>query len=99
VKASFCLRNAQGTPQKLGQAALGVWPRVDYQAIFKSPRQCHDRPSQAFTFLRYPATMLFSFSVFVSALIAGASASNVLELTPDNFDSIVGQGKPALVEL
>ncbi|KAF9471225.1 protein disulfide isomerase [Pholiota conissans] len=42
--------------------------------------------------------MLFSFSIFVSALIAGASASNVLELTPDNFDSIVGQGQPALVE-
>ena len=26
-------------------------------------------------------------------------ASNVIELTPANFDSVVGQGKPALVEL
>ncbi|KAF8910667.1 protein disulfide isomerase [Gymnopilus junonius] len=42
--------------------------------------------------------MLFSFSVFVSALIAGASASNVLELDTSNFDSVIGKGKPALVE-
>lgn len=26
-------------------------------------------------------------------------ASNVVELTPANFDAVVGQGKPALVEL
>lgn len=29
----------------------------------------------------------------------GALASNVLELTPDNFDEVIGQGKPGLVEL
>ena len=38
-----------------------------------------------------------TFAALVS--LAGALASNVVELTPDNFDSIVGQGKPALVEL
>ena len=39
-------------------------------------------------------------TVFAAALSFGAAfASNVLELTPDNFDEIVGQGKPALVEL
>ncbi|KAF4614116.1 hypothetical protein D9613_007821 [Agrocybe pediades] len=42
--------------------------------------------------------MLFSFSFVVSALIAGASASNVIDLDPSNFDSVVGKGKPALVE-
>lgn len=59
--------------------------------IYKSPRQCGQG--------LHPATMLLSISVFVSALLAGASASNVLDLVPDNFDSIVGQGTPALVEL
>jgi protein disulfide-isomerase A6 len=42
--------------------------------------------------------MLLSFSVFLSALVAGASASNVLDLDPSNFDDFVGKGKPALVE-
>jgi len=31
-------------------------------------------------------------------LVATASASNVIDLTPANFDSIIGKGKPALVE-
>jgi protein disulfide-isomerase A6 len=43
--------------------------------------------------------MRLSFAVVSSFFIAVVSASNVLELTPDNFDQIVGQGKPALVEL
>lgn len=38
------------------------------------------------------AAGLVSFSTLVQA-------SNVIDLTPANFDSIVGQGKPALVEL
>jgi len=42
--------------------------------------------------------MRFSFSFVASVLIAGVSASNVLELTPDNFDSVIGKGKPGLVE-
>ncbi|KIM39834.1 hypothetical protein M413DRAFT_29010 [Hebeloma cylindrosporum] len=42
--------------------------------------------------------MRFSIPFFLSALAAGASASNVLDLGPDNFDSIIGKGKPALVE-
>ncbi|KAJ7707688.1 disulfide isomerase [Mycena rosella] len=39
------------------------------------------------------------FSLF-AAIIAAAvvSASNVLELTPANFDTVIGQGKPGLVE-
>jgi protein disulfide-isomerase A6 len=40
--------------------------------------------------------MLLSFISF--AFIAVASASNVVELNPSNFDSIIGQGRPALVE-
>ncbi|KAF8896355.1 protein disulfide isomerase [Infundibulicybe gibba] len=36
--------------------------------------------------------------LFLAALIAGASASNVIDLTPDNFDTVIGQGKPGLVE-
>lgn len=49
----------------------------------------------------FPFTMKFSLSVFaaVAAFVGSAYASNVVELTPDNFDSIVGKGKPALVEL
>lgn len=41
--------------------------------------------------------MLFSYTL-VFSILATASASNVLELTPDNFDSVIGKGKPALVE-
>ncbi|KAH9923470.1 protein disulfide isomerase [Epithele typhae] len=38
-------------------------------------------------------------TLFAAALSIGAAfASNVLELTPDNFDEHVGKGKPALVE-
>lgn len=40
----------------------------------------------------------FTFFTAVVAL-GGAWASNVLDLTPDNFDDVVGKGKPALVEL
>ncbi|KAI0353851.1 protein disulfide isomerase [Trametes cingulata] len=43
--------------------------------------------------------MRFSFALFATVLsIGSAFASNVLELTPDNFDEHVGKGKPALVE-
>ncbi|KAF8825131.1 hypothetical protein HHX47_DHR7000598 [Lentinula edodes] len=43
--------------------------------------------------------MKLSFSLFVTALLTGASASNVLELNPDTWDDVVGLGKPGLVEL
>jgi len=52
--------------------------------------------------------VLFSFSISISALLVAAHGadndipggpSNVLELTPDNFDIHIGKGKPALVEL
>lgn len=42
--------------------------------------------------------MLFSFSLFAAALFAGAQASNVLELVPDNFEQHALAGKPGLVE-
>ncbi|TFK40373.1 thioredoxin-like protein [Crucibulum laeve] len=42
--------------------------------------------------------MKFSLSLFAAALVAGVSASNVIDLTPANFDDVVGKGKPALVE-
>ncbi|KAI9062013.1 protein disulfide isomerase [Trametes sanguinea] len=43
--------------------------------------------------------MRFSFTLFATVLSVGSAfASNVLELTPDNFDEHVGKGKPALVE-
>ncbi|KAL1739325.1 thioredoxin-like protein [Schizophyllum fasciatum] len=38
------------------------------------------------------------FSVALAALFTAVSASNVIDLTPDTFDSVVGQGKPGLVE-
>ncbi|KAL9714096.1 hypothetical protein Ac2012v2_002404 [Leucoagaricus gongylophorus] len=42
--------------------------------------------------------MKLSFVVVSSFFTAIVTASNVVELTPDNFDNIIGQGKPALVE-
>ena len=42
--------------------------------------------------------MLLRSSLFAT-FVAAVAASNVLELNPDNFDEIIGQGKPALVEL
>ncbi|PCH35051.1 disulfide isomerase [Wolfiporia cocos MD-104 SS10] len=43
--------------------------------------------------------MKFTIGLFAAVIsLGGALASNVIELDPDNFDSIVGQGKPALVE-
>lgn len=43
--------------------------------------------------------MKFSLSILSLSLLAGAYASNVLDLNPTNFDSVIGQGKPGLVEL
>jgi protein disulfide-isomerase A6 len=42
---------------------------------------------------------LISLSLFATALFAGVQASNVIDLTPENFDKVVGKGKPGLVEL
>ncbi|KAI0783773.1 protein disulfide isomerase [Abortiporus biennis] len=43
--------------------------------------------------------MKFSLGLFTALVsFGGALASNVLELTPDNFDEHVGKGQPALVE-
>ncbi|KAI9439976.1 disulfide isomerase [Lactarius indigo] len=42
--------------------------------------------------------MKFSLSILSLSLLAGAYASNVLDLDPTNFDSVIGQGKPGLVE-
>lgn len=41
--------------------------------------------------------MRLSLSLF-AALLSGAAASNVLELVPDNWDTVIGAGKPGLVE-
>ncbi|TFK75236.1 protein disulfide isomerase [Pluteus cervinus] len=41
--------------------------------------------------------MKFSFSV-LAALLTSVAASNVVELTPANFDQVVGKGVPTLVE-
>jgi protein disulfide-isomerase A6 len=43
--------------------------------------------------------MQLSFSLFAAALLAGVQASNVLDLVPGNFDTVIGKGKPGLVEL
>lgn len=44
--------------------------------------------------------MKFTLSVSAVSLVALAqlALANVIDLTPENFDSIVGTGKPALVE-
>lgn len=43
--------------------------------------------------------MKYSPSLFVAALVASVSASNVLELDTSNWDNFVGRGKPGLVQL
>lgn len=44
--------------------------------------------------------MRFHVSILASLLAGiGVFASNVVDLVPDTFDSIIGQGTPALVEL
>lgn len=43
--------------------------------------------------------MKFPVSILSLSLLAGAFASNVLDLDSSNFDSVIGQGKPGLVEL
>ncbi|KAJ9102043.1 hypothetical protein QFC19_004971 [Naganishia cerealis] len=42
--------------------------------------------------------VLSAFTFFAIAFVACVRASNVVTLTTDNFDQIIGQGKPALVE-
>ncbi|KAF9468074.1 protein disulfide isomerase [Collybia nuda] len=42
--------------------------------------------------------MLLPFSFLFVAFVAGTSASNVVDLDSDNFDSVIGKGKPGLVE-
>ncbi|ESK94635.1 disulfide isomerase [Moniliophthora roreri MCA 2997] len=42
--------------------------------------------------------MRLSFCLFGAAIIAGVSASNVIDLSPENWDDVVGKGKPGLVE-
>ncbi|KAF8135066.1 thioredoxin-like protein [Boletus edulis] len=42
--------------------------------------------------------MRFLLSLLFAGSLAAVSASNVLELGPDNFDAVIGKGKPALVE-
>ncbi|KAL0580969.1 hypothetical protein V5O48_001061 [Marasmius crinis-equi] len=37
-------------------------------------------------------------SLLFASIIAGVSASNVIDLSPDNWDDVVGHGKPGLVE-
>jgi protein disulfide-isomerase A6 len=43
--------------------------------------------------------MKLSLSLLLAGLLAGVSASNVLDLDASNFDSAIGNGKPGLVEL
>ena len=40
---------------------------------------------------------IFSFLACVSSVLNLVAASNVIDLTPANFDEIVGAGRPALV--
>lgn len=50
--------------------------------------------------LFHTITMRATIPFFVAGFwAAAAAASNVIDLTPANFDEIVGTGKPALVEL
>ena len=54
-------------------------------------------PRQFSTLLHH--TMRTVSWILAAVLAAPALASNVLEVNSKNFNSIIGQGKPALVEL
>lgn len=43
--------------------------------------------------------LLQSLLAVITSLLAFVEASNVVELKSGDFDSVIGQGKPALVEL
>jgi protein disulfide-isomerase A6 len=45
--------------------------------------------------------MRLSLSLFAAAaaLLGGVLGSNVVDLDPDNFETLIGKGTPALVEL
>jgi protein disulfide-isomerase A6 len=43
--------------------------------------------------------MRFSLFAVAAAFVGGALASNVVDLDPQNFDTLIGKGAPALVEL
>jgi len=47
--------------------------------------------------MRSSAIQVLSFLASVSSVLNLVAASNVIDLTPANFDEIVGSGKPALV--
>ena len=47
--------------------------------------------------MRSSMVQLFSLLACVSSVLNLVAASNVIDLTPANFDEIVGSGKPALV--
>jgi len=51
--------------------------------------------------LRMIVSSFFNFSLLacIFSLLSGAFANNVIDLTPSNFDEIVGGGKPALVRI
>ena len=58
------------------------------------------RPLTVLTHSSSPTLTMFArLSVLAGLFVAAVTASNVVELNPDNFDRVVGQGKPALVEL
>ncbi|KAI6037728.1 thioredoxin-like protein [Pisolithus marmoratus] len=42
--------------------------------------------------------MRFSLQLLLSSLLTIVAASNVVDLGPDNFDAVIGKGKPGLVE-
>jgi hypothetical protein len=67
---------------------------------FTFPFPTHRIAGRAAAQLVDQITMRFSFSLFAAlATLGGALASNVLELTPDNWDTHIGKGSPAMVEL
>jgi hypothetical protein len=41
-------------------------------------------------------SLMYTIS-FIACILSVVTASNVIDLTPANFDDIIGSGKPALV--
>lgn len=86
-------------PAKVPRHATPLISNSDFHAV--PPCDLGARRKSCLQRIKMNPSSLLRFSVIacISTLFNGAFASNVVDLTPSNFDEIVGAGKPALVSL
>jgi hypothetical protein len=74
-----------------GKSTMGA-SYLSYEYVSVYPSLVHSSTTTMYLPFTSAVVNLLSLSLLVYA-------SNVVELTPANFDAVVGQGQPALVEL